>query len=182
MIELNELLSFVEHEWMLPAVVIGFAERCWEAPDLPCLVSFDQQYAGNACAQQALTGVLLPLALRHDAEVLVADLAVLGCTGPNDPPIRARPDLAPLHLCPLEQYRPRQRAVLDQVLARGPSLPTVVAAAEALVELDASEPLRFFGGWRLHTNQPLDEHLLDAVRALRPDRPLRVFLVWWNSD
>lgn len=201
--------SFMDlNEWVLPAVVIGFKERIWDAPELPWLVRFQHQYAGYACQQEDLTGVLLPLLDRADAAELVEDLRVLGCDSPMDARIRARPDLAPLHLCSLEQYEPEQRVVLDRVLAKGPPLPRVIGAAEALVEFDANEPLRFFAGWQLlspelprsvhladplapdtsigpialHAHQRLDDRLLHPIRGLRPGAPLRVFLVWGNSD
>jgi hypothetical protein len=193
---------------LFPAILVGFGDSISHPLDLPGIVSLQQQYAGHGCLQQALTGALLPLRGRRDAEALVADLDVLDCASVSDARIRARPDLAPLHLCWLDQYRPDQRIVLDRVLKKGPPLPQVIAAAEALVELDASEPLRFFGGWQvlsrelprsvhladplaphtvigpvgLHEHQRFDDRLLGMIRDLSPGSPLRVFLVWSNSD
>ncbi len=198
----------VLNEWVMPAIVLGVGERIWDAADRPWLTRFQHQYMGNICMQQDLSGLVLPLRDRPNAAALVADLVVLSCDSPEDAAIRARPDLEPLHLCG-GPYRPEQIEVLDRVLAKGPPLPKVIAASEALVELDASDPLRFFEGWSvlsaelprsvhaadplapatvmgpvdLHEDQRLDDRLLEATRELvGPGKPLRAFLVWWNSD
>lgn len=161
------------------------------------LVRFGHQHGGCACLQSEVGGLVLPLRGRPDAASVVASLDVLACDTPNDRPIHARPDLAPLHLTHGAPYDAAQLLVLRRALEPCPALPAPIGGSEALVELDASDAARRLLGWtvirarlgetaaapiRIEPMATLDDELLAAASAYAPAHPLRLFLVWFNSD
>lgn len=195
---------------LLPAVLLG-----WVAPDAragedpPWLVRFAHQYGGYATLQIELCGLLLPLREAPRAEGLVDSLEALADDGRQEPRIRRRPQLAPIHLTFGDRYGPAQLDLLQHLLATTrPALPPALSAHEALAELDAAEVAARFHGWPavslelprkshladedardvvigplgVHEGVRVDDRLIEEVRSFLPGVPLRVFLLWTNSD
>ncbi len=200
---------------ILPALVLGWQgegpgeswrlkRTAWDDGP-PWFLRFGHQYMGYSCAHAELGGMVMGLRDQPATADVVASLEVLACGSPRDRAIRARPDLAPLHL-QSTSYDSAQLAALNHVLASCPVLPPAIGGHEALVELDAHLGVERLEGWRVlapelaprthHTDRDaadvvigpigpharLDDRLVAAARQYGAPRPPRLFLLWFNSD
>ena len=199
-------LDLTAPDLLLPAVILGFSGPVpHDAPAWPWLVSSAHQYGGYACSHEHIFGLLLPLEVARQSQSIVDSLRVLQCDDRRDPSIRARPDLATLHLTCGASYSRGQLDVLEALFANGPPLPRIRRGAEASLEFEACDLFSYFADWwaiarelpvGTHPSDPVaiagagtdvslrgarvDAWLLGALRKLREDP--RAFLVWRNSD
>jgi hypothetical protein len=190
-------------ERFLPALVLGRngqgpqRRRTSPPPVEPrWMLTFAHQYDGYSCSQAELRGLVMPLRGRSDTREVMANLDVLACDSLQAKEIRERPDLQPLHLA-RGSYDANQREVLARALSSCPSLPRPIGGHEALVELDATDVGRRLAGWTviagepgavdsspptLHAYAQLDENLVALAEAHFRPNPLRLYLLWLNSD
>jgi hypothetical protein len=149
----------------LPAIVLG--RRCETAAlqrvdEAPWLAAFVHQCGGYACLQEALLGIVLPLAWNTTSEDaafrVLRGLDALAADSPSLARAQQLPvELEGLHLTAGAPYHRGQLDVLEQFMAQAFRLPTPIRGVEAFVELADCDLMRVFEEWRaLSTNAARD--------------------------
>jgi len=205
-------LDTAEAEDVLPAFVIGYeGARPLPANPPAWLHAVHHQVAGHTCARWDATGYVVPLALNQREGtgklwLLTRALVELGESWPGDP-MYAAPEVARLVAEIARLTRCSTGSPLDahgvtgigELLARhlafpGLAPPVVESGEEALIRFHAADPSPFFDSWRIVCGCPEGpwawhgwmRYGRDLGRELQAGlgrgEPLRIFLLWENSD
>jgi hypothetical protein len=144
-----------EGDLELPAIVIG--RRCDEADlrrvdEAPWLAAFTHQCGGYACMQEAVVGIVMPLAWNATGEAagrVLHGLDALAADSPSAARAQRLPaELHGLHLTAGQPYHRGQLDALEDFVAQAFRLPRPIRGVEAFVELADCDSPSVFGEWR----------------------------------